>query len=161
MVKRDERGPRFDDGTSKNEIGGPEGDNATLVDEALGQEVAIKLRELRKEMAKQSSAKAEKPTFTEEDFPRLYSEDDAPTMWEVNSGPSIMELEQQTIEAPAYAEGTLGSAIPVVLSDDAEHTQRSEIPIIEPIKPPPLEERAEYTRKEPIPMELFFETSEQ
>src|SRR5262245_1593344 len=111
---------------SKSDSGGPE-EGATLIDEALGQEVAVKLRELRQEMAKKKDLDAD-------DFSKLSSEqDDAPTMWDVGGGPSIVELDQETVEQAAYSasEGRLGSAVPVVI-DEPEHTERSELPLIEP-----------------------------
>jgi hypothetical protein len=135
VVKRDDSEPPvFDDETSKSDASPVPDQNATVIDQALGHEVAIRLRELRQEMASRSSD-PDKTTFSQQ--PTFDDDDEHPTMWEAKAG-------------------RLGSAIPVTTQDEPEHTERALIPIIEPPKPePPIE----YTRKEPIPMELFFETS--
>jgi hypothetical protein len=106
-------------------------DHATVIDEALGDELASKLREIRKEMAEKTAFVSSPPTFDDED-PR-----------------TVPELG-----------GRLGSVIPVHNPDEVDNTERSELPKLRRVSmaPPSVEPaRGEHTRKEPIPMDLFFE----
>lgn len=195
---------------------GPEApDHATVIDEALGEQVAGRLRALRHHLTRrprdedaEKTAFVEAPHFDDDD-----DEDDSadqPTAFETQLMPAVTgvprlgeetpddDFELPPVAAPvpptsdnpdrtavdlsfeqveallkpqrSYAEPLLRDGSDATLEDSDqyggreayEYTVRAEIPLEEPELPSPIDRDAnvEYTRKEPIPYELFFEGGE-
>lgn len=214
MGNRDSRGESlvFDDRTQLNQEDttdppdAPDApDHATVIDEALDERVAGRLRTLRREMELRSrraeedaekTAFAEAPCFDDDDSPGtsetrpMRIADELPLGGEKTPGDDFemgpatepvppddhnaeetaVDLSSEQVDAllkpqRSYVESPMEDRSADTLEEEGfgrlqadAYTVRAAAPLEEPELPPPIdrEANAEYTRKEPIPYELFF-----